>query len=225
MSNDMMTESQRILLASYADGQCNWFDRIRAERLLSVSSDARGCLADLRALSKQVQEAYRVPNSSFDNLWQRVSARIDQEERAELFLGKRAPARSWGWSLGDLRSWAYGSSLAAVVVTAALLIMLPASKQPVGYALSAQGAAQNLMPVSLEKQAAKIEKFTRPQILPDRYVDAMEVDWVKGQGRVRLMQSPDGSSPIMWIKRQPGVQARRQVPAFDVSALQSLSGH
>ena len=85
-----LSEQQQLLLMSLHDGECGVFSRWRANRLVSQSPKAAEFIATLDAISEGIDSsvAGEVPQLA-GSLWEGISRRIEQEERAALFLGER----------------------------------------------------------------------------------------------------------------------------------------
>ncbi|MCB0317917.1 MAG: hypothetical protein KDD56_04115, partial [Bdellovibrionales bacterium] len=77
-----LSQKEEKLLEQYFDGESGFFARRRAKRLLGSNQAANSYLNGLHELSNNCKEAV---SASFDNLmpkldlWNKISARIDQE--------------------------------------------------------------------------------------------------------------------------------------------------
>lgn len=203
-----LTEKQEVLIEKYVDGECGILSKFKARRLLANNRSARQFLDSLLSLAEELRDFELKQNNPKVDMWDQVSMRIEQEERAERFLGKRNESEkvsakvSWT-SLG----WGFSGSLVTAGIVGVVIAFSgrsnPSSKgddftkrlERSLEVLDAQGdsrpSAQNVnLPVS--------STLRRP----------VEVDWMRSDGRVHMIQDPQERSAIIWVKRQhPGLAA------------------
>ncbi len=198
----------------FADGECGFLERSRAERMLQGSPQARAFLETIKTVSSETQSELRREVGSVD-LWARVSQRIESEEHAALFLGKReVPAASWHSRLGDwvANRWTLGISGAAVTAAIAFLAIVPASLNKFAPSGVSDRMVSMVRGVSLDVKEGS-RPHGRPQVLEDDGPNVVEVDWMRSDGRVRMMPSPSRRSTIIWVKKRgPEQTARQGVP-------------
>ena len=199
-----------MLLGRLVDGECGFLSRLLANGLLISKAEARTYCETLRLMSGKLNAELKQSDHELKDLWRGISARIDAEERAAIFLGKRPqPLQSTGSILDRLFGWRalLGSGAVAATATAAVILsLMPVGREVMpGVLASSDRPMTNgaIVPVSQTSRQSR-ENFERPRLVEDRYVDAMEVDWVRGRGRVRVMQSPEDRSAILWVRRPQG---------------------
>ncbi|MCB0339714.1 MAG: hypothetical protein KDD53_08920 [Bdellovibrionales bacterium] len=92
-SQSGLSQNEELLIMQYFDQETSFWGQFRAKRLLASSELARDFLSSLESGSQEAKAILRVP-SAVDgkelDLWDRIAMRIDQEERAEVYLGKRS---------------------------------------------------------------------------------------------------------------------------------------
>lgn len=135
---------QQLLLMQYLDGESGLIGRVRARTLLARSDVAR----EFERYYAEIQ-SFNLENSArqcaqrsrqIEEIWDRVSARIDQEQRGEIFLGKRSAVNriqnfsrglSW-WSQDLVGRFGWGLSGAALAGLLAFAITAPQGDAPKG---------------------------------------------------------------------------------------------
>lgn len=202
-----LTEGQQLLLSKFYDGECGYLESLRAKRLLARSPDAVEFCRQLDSVKDSCISKLSITTSdgSSVNLWDRVSARIEQETRAEMYLGKRRMTHDKRGSLWERFASPYalagGVSGAAL---AAIMLVVGYSSSGVTTFVAPQTAATNefqlVRPVAMGANTGRI-----PTTLRVPGSSSLEVDWVRSQGSLKLIPDPNGSSAIIWVRRKPGV--------------------
>jgi hypothetical protein len=211
-----LSERQERLLMRVADGQVGFFDRRRASALLEKSAAARNFVDGIRnsgALSRValLNSADSDLRTHEVDLWGRISRRIEEEERAELMLGRRvtdererAPL-GWFERLGfDRLAWGLTGGMVAASLTVFIL------RQPPSAARDQQNFSVASLPLphvafnNTERSLPAIAPVSTsaPVSFSSAEHNVVEVDWMRSDGRVRLMQDPSERSAIIWIKRR-----------------------
>ena len=224
---DMLTETQEKLLQKYADGECNALEKLMIQRLRK-RPEALSYLSDLEAISPQIKSTMELHSqqagSQSVDLWDRISVRLEQEDRAALFLGKRKPVVVERFSFFSKQAYVGAGALAAACL--ALLVVIPSSKSgsisnPAGTSTVAN--EQSGIP-SINLASTNTNRLEPPRFLNSGEVPtSVEVDWMHSAGRVKMIQSPEGGSDIIWVRRpanaNPIVRSRRPVvsPSFSYS--------
>lgn len=220
----ILSDKEYRLLSKFFDGECGYFEYRRAKRLLEQHQGAAECLALFERLAVGVKSSKNEAAGRLDNMWDRVSARIEAEERSQILLGKRSLDNnaSFAWqkifskaSLQELQNLfgarAFGVSAMVLAATLILVVVGPYSNfsnnnnNNVAANVSAPGSKVSgfgLLPVSGRINEKSEEPFTRPQIVEDQYQRALEVDWVRSPGRVKFIQNPRERSAIIWVRRR-----------------------
>ncbi|RMG40037.1 MAG: hypothetical protein D6719_11990 [Candidatus Dadabacteria bacterium] len=202
--DNSLSEKEELLLLKYRDNACGFFDRLRVRRLLDRHPQAGEFLEGIDKACFEYKEDCK--KSAYNpDLWQKISARIEQEKRAEIYLGARRPleekrlwpAFSWEFKLAGAVSFAV---LALVLVNMYPLVSHDGSQ--VQQTASQNKPVPELMvkkappPVKLVSQGAPVQAFSGTRRLP------LEVDWMTSRrGRIEMLSGPRGKTAIIWVKR------------------------
>jgi hypothetical protein len=212
MANEKkLTEREEQLLMQYADGAGSWWVDFRARRLLDTTAAAREFVESLRLIGESVSAALDSTTEGVD-VWNVVERRIDQEQRTELYLGKRSfKARE---SIFDALPSGGGLMLGAPVAACILIVAFlfnpgtESSTPGVGTIASNNPLHSDaaVTPVAVHSQTAgaTTKKFARDQ------QDPWEVEWIRSDGRVRMIQHRSGRAPTLWIRREAGIPPLRR---------------
>lgn len=224
-----LNADQEQLLQRFFDGECSLLEKQSVRKLIEQNESATDFLSELGQGSRMFRDYFKSPAAASD-MWQRVLGRIEQEERAAVFLGKRTESSSsfeWRSMFAGLR----GLSLSGVAVAAALvLFILPNTqksnlqptngfKQGLDYLSASEelGGAQlqavNVGPMSVSPRVRQVSSDqylssidSIPRLIEDRAPSSVEVDWVRSHGRVNLIQDSEDRAPIIWIKKRVPVR-------------------
>lgn len=198
-----LTDRQEKLLMKCFDGEGHALDRFRMQRLLCRCPEAAAFMSALESTKGRISAGSSAPKVE---LWDRICSRLDQEARAELFLGRRiVAAEKGGWR----SNWAsnyltWGFSGAAVTACLALLMFsngLDSRSGPGTRIASPVGSPGALGKAGVELVAER-SKDELPRIIERNYQNSVEVDWMRSDGRVRLMQDPRQKNAVIWVKRR-----------------------
>ena len=195
-SEESLSGRQERLLSKLHDGECGLVERLLAERLVSRLAAARRFMARLDEARRVMVE--RADGAAQVDLWSKISMRIDQEQRAEVFLGRRRETlveRVVGF-VREHRHIAWGVPSGVALAGLILLFVAPSPApnggEPLG--IAREGASYTAAPTVNLASAGSSRSYRAP----------VEVDWVRGSGRVRVMQDPQRSSAIIWVRRPQG---------------------
>jgi hypothetical protein len=222
-----LTEKQEILLCRLFDGDLGLINRHRANRLVKRCCAAQDFLRNLESISSAVSSSPEHSRSLPPcDLWDRISQRIVAEERASLFLGTRTQ-QTIGSKEKNQHNWysffstqALLGGVSGAATTALVLLVVSSYKtapsptdmlastinggnpshQFTQAALSNNGFENSRTSVGSPFSATS--SSSRPLLLQDRGNSVMEVDWMRGDGPLRVIQNPSEKSTIIWIKRQ-----------------------
>lgn len=214
-----LSEPQQLLLSSYVDNQCSFVARMRAERLIRQSEHARLFIESLKKTSQTYRSLFSAPTPSPD-LWDKINARINAEERAALYLGHHKPVAtpnegsfvSHFFSKQALFGGLSGAAIAACVL---VLISRPTKS---GEIIPVYTGG----PVAAKNASAFHQAFLGA---PQREVapgSSMEVDWMRSNGSLKIIQSPNDKSAILWVRRKgatSGASARVIKPTPTIRVL------
>ena len=219
-----LSEKQQILLSTYIDNECSFVSRILAERLIKTNSEARLFVHNLKNTSQTYRSLIPTHDTSID-LWDRISTRIDSEERAAIYLGQRkpeleAPGPSFFEKL--LSQQALLGGLSGAAVAAAVLVFVARPSKP-GEILPVYTGG----PVAAHNSSAFHQASLGNGTLPAGSRSAMEVDWVRGNGSFKIIQNPNDKSAIIWVRKRPfaaplGNQTIKPTPTIRVLDEQGL---
>jgi len=220
-----LTEKQELLLSRYFDGECSYIGRYAAQSLLRRREDAREFLSQLSAISCECHNTLSHDGEKTGKeLWAQIAARIESEERAAFYLGERreGPQRS---PVGFIRSFynrqaviggLSGAALAALVLT----FVTRSANTPETLTIARNGSSSASAPsevtqISLGQGSSRLSA-SNPGMRRRSNTSTMEVDWMRANGPLALIQNPHGKSAIIWVRRKPGAvmrNARQPVPA------------
>ncbi len=226
-TNMPLNEGEEVLLMKFFDGQCAFLERGKAQRLIEQSQSACEYMDMLRKAAQAAQTLGRQQTLKVD-LWQEVSRRIDAEEHAAIFLGKRDthahPSLSERVRGFFSNAWNLGISGAAVTAGLAFFMLLPATTptsddaeqmvdmvRGVSYEAADASRAANVggALASSNAEVRPVGIHGRPQILDEQTANVVEVDWMRSDGRLRMLHEPSERSAIIWVKRRnPAAQIR-----------------
>lgn len=191
----MLTPKEELTLMQYNDGELGLWGRLFVRRLLD-RPESREFIDGLRKLRLDMinqAKARDAKAAKANSLWERVEMRIDQEERAALYLGKRkfVPNESSSWH--GAWQFASGAALAAGLMFAVVGVNRSSPLNSPQILNSNPGFASHeisgVRPVSLGEQRS----FSRP----------LQVEWMKSAGRVNFIESDDHDDlAIMWISKE-----------------------
>jgi hypothetical protein len=196
-----LTEKEMLLLSAYADEQCSFLSRLLAERLIKKNPDARLFISNLQQTSTLFQE-HAPPREIAVDLWSKIDQRITAEERAELYLGRRQASLTRESSPLFERLFARPAlfgGLSGAAVAALVLVFVSRPTKP-----------GEILPVYTGGPVAAVNSSafhqtgfsgTSPQ------QSTMEVDWMRGNGSLQLIQNPESKSAIIWVRKRNQLNA------------------
>lgn len=194
-----LSEKQQLLLSTYFDRECSFLARLAAERLIKRSPSARLFIDSLERSGSALRSAATNQTVSVD-LWDRVSARIDNEERAAVYLGRRNTVVEddrGSFITRFISRHAVVSGLSGAAVAAAVLMVVSRPQKPgdiIPVHLGVPSVAHNSSAFHQASLGANPRSFdTR---------STMEVDWMRANGSLRLIQNPSGKSAIIWVRKK-----------------------
>jgi hypothetical protein len=212
-----LKEKDKILLMRWHDNSLNFIGRWKVQRLLSNNSCANDYIEELQSLnSKLLQQNNDNSHNIKIDLWDNISNRIEQEEQAAFYLGQRSfdyreEISTWN---RVKQSWVLGipaGALATLVITFAINnfssgvtsnnLNMASNKQ-----LELNTVAIPNIPYSL--QSAAVQPVANKKVMkrPTYSNNDLEVDWLRSDGRVQMIQKNEQSLPIIWIKREEALR-------------------
>lgn len=199
-----LSEKQQLLLSSYVDNECSYIPRLLAERLLKTNAEARLFVQSLKNASLAYRSHMDTNGASVD-LWNRISTRIEGEERAALYLGQREPVREGSTSSlieRILSRQAVLGGLSGAAVAATVLVFVSRPAKP-GEILPVYTGG----PVAAHNPAAFHQASLGTETQGYNPQSAMEVDWMRGKGSFKIIQNPNDKSAIIWVRKKPFASA------------------
>lgn len=224
-----LSTGKEKLLCAFHDRECGFFSSCYVKFLVKKSGEARAFLSSLRFQSSSIKKSppESIPGCSDSELWKRIEARIHQEEYAARFQGSRISAekrsllRRFGFQnfTGNTMLWG-GASGALVAATIMLTVLSNAPKGDRAAANQMASAspektettsALNLQPVRFQETGKQ-----RP-IITERGFNApsaIEVDWMRGNGPVRVVENPEERSALIWVTKRTTPKPLYSAPYF-----------
>ncbi len=224
----ILSESEEKVLVRYLDGETGFVGSMRAKWLIATVPAAAELLETMRSIG-EIARNERLGILERDpqpvDLWSRVSSRIHEEERAALYLGGRPEQNEdkdeglGAWFRPVNLAWGFSGGALAAVVTSVVLLTGIVEPQKIsnssGTALSSNALLQRVssgtrvtarhIPRNSENVIEAQNRVPVP-LSESRIPTAVEVDWVKSNGRVRMMQEPNERSAVIWVKRRNSLE-------------------
>lgn len=181
-SSSGLSQKQELLLLAYLDGECGLLAKLWVKSLLARKPEARSYLAGMKEAALGIGEALS-PKSIVEtnvagskpyapDLWNRISARIEQEQRAEVFLGKRRlvgeKMKVWKMEWAPL-GWGFSGAvvaagLALVMVGLGLVGGSPGSGPVVANLVDRAVQGENVSTVSFPDMTDDVDGASRSDI-------------------------------------------------------------
>ncbi|WKZ57240.1 MAG: hypothetical protein QY326_00850 [Bdellovibrionota bacterium] len=220
-----LTQREELLLMKHVDGECRFWERWLAEKLLRTNAEAQRFLDSLGTMRKDVQSCCGSAGCGC-SVWSNVRARITQEERSAVLLGARLVHAVRRPAIVEFLSRPASAWAATAVAACCVLVVsyqgLDSSNVDAGAQLALQSdprgpfGKQLVSSPSVAESAAlpaKASAYVAPRILEERIPSSVEVDWLRGNGRVRLIPDSQTRAPIIWVKRKSTAALRQQLVA------------
>ena len=198
--NKKLTTKQEKLLCQYYDNECNIFSKMSAKLLLRTKK-AQDFISQQQLVSNNIVNSKR---DDAVNLWDKIENRIEQEEKAEFFLGKRSYKVE-----KQSRNWLPAGAMAGLA--AAMLAIVVMQKDV------ANSPPKDVVAKTKNSSISRVN-YTKEESIPEgRPIiienidssDVLEVDWVRsGQGRVRVIDIPGSKSGIIWVRKNKPTKVR-----------------
>ncbi len=134
-----LSDKERMLLMAYHDRECGAFGCWRARNLLSRSTEAAEFFSVLTDVSSGIKTVVDSTTPELkESLWGAISARIDQEERAAVYLGARmrAPESRRRASFAAPFGWSMAGGLVAASFTVVVIGKMQAVQSITGHSVS-----------------------------------------------------------------------------------------
>jgi len=213
------------LLIKVSDGEGSLIERGVASFLTSAHNGCRDFCRDMKIVGDKVRflEDDASPSKSVD-LWSKIERRIEAEERAAIYLGQREgggvekDART-SWFAEIFNPSVFGGMAVGVATAAvAFFVFKPGtgslnqfdSNQEIKIASSSIISDQPPVELVSFSKNKKANVDNREAFRSQRQVRLLrrmnpsipfEVDWLKSDGKVSLIQDPAQGSTVIWVKR------------------------
>ena len=201
MKDNHLTERQEKILNSYFDNECGFFGRFMAERLLSKNSSASQYFLNLSSTSNELKKSYNDVNIAKVDLWEGISEGIRREERKAKFAEEEedeSPIAVWLSRLG----WGVSGALVTASIGLFMIGGLSPSTNKSGIQLKT-GSFSGEVPVQSvtfnNEKEARLKGSQSP----------MEIDWLRSDGRLRFIQTPNQRSTILWVNKKTRSETSR----------------
>lgn len=191
------------LIEKCADGEGKLFERCFCNLFFHSALNKK--TRELHNLKDSIQSITELtPPSIPDNLWEKFSQRVAQEQYAETFLGKRTEINKKRFSFGDVFS-SRSTALPWATLGGATAVILLSLVGTQNSQITPQGATtafitpvlQGVQPVSVSSSPRTLIS-SQPSSVPVSF----DVDWVRSQGKVNISRSANGESPIFWVSKR-----------------------
>lgn len=203
-----LSDKQQLLLSRFCDGECGCVERFLAKRLLARSGDAQSFLREMESLRdccrstlERSSQSLSTPTTSTADLWERINIRIEQESRAEIYLGKRIveQQRESIWerllSTHTLAGSVSGAALAGLLL---FFVYRPATIISFSAPQTAHLGSNNFV------QQVGLGASGYTDTNSGAHIQSpLQVDWLRSHGSLSLIPAPDGRSAIIWVRRRP----------------------
>lgn len=193
-----LSEKQELLLMRAHDGECSFFARWQAQRLLKRNPGAVRFQNSLQALQPLLEDTEEPENTSDGELWNKIERRIADEEHAALFLGERRfdadpESREGG------RNWLLVAAPLSAAALALFFYFDGGVNTQAGSGTGAVARSTANTVAALDRQAVPVSVTANSHFSGDS--NPWEVEWIRSEGRVRMIQNSRGRVPILWINR------------------------
>jgi len=182
------------LLMKFFDGECAFFEKIKAGKLLQRNELAQEFVLDLERSGQGCRSLLSGSADESVDLWKGIESRVEAEERAKVFLGEREltgrKSQGLNWNFQGL---AWGFSGALVTACLALIFL-----QPSGGGSGAD--VQDLMSSRLTDKDSGIK--TASHQVARAAAQPLELDWLKSDGHLEIIHDPAQAVPVIWVNQQ-----------------------
>ncbi len=197
-----LSEKQQNILSAYYDRELGFLTNLYVEQVLLKSLVAKEFLAELSSLSAQISKDFQPLIT--DNKWNVLNSRLLQVEKNSIFHDADLPKVSF------LESFWKRHPISATFATASTAFCLGLVFK-LGFVSLFEVSPLNTAPQNIASIAtapatptnvAPVVSTNLPVTLASNNSarSAVELDWVKSDGRIRMIPARNGSSNIIWVK-------------------------
>ena len=222
-----LTLKHQKKLDKYFDGQLNFITTFFIKNLIHNNQEAKSYLENLKDISNKLKSANSVPSKTKDEFWQNITIRIDQEEKASFYLGARR--ESFGTEKAPRKSLFANPYLSGASVAIASFFLgivfrtqyLDSNLKNIENTSSKQVATvQGAVEQNTQLANSSLVNFneyqrSRQQVANVTYNESnnlrpttrqvsteVDIDWLKSDGRIKIIPSSEGSGGVIWIKKK-----------------------
>ncbi len=195
-----LSEKQQSILSAYYDRELGFLTNLYVEKFLLKSSEAKEFLHELESLSVQITQNYNP--AEVDNKWNVLNSRLLQAEKNSIFHEAELP------KVSILESFWKRNPISATLATASTAFCLGLIFK-LGYVnyfeVSPITTHQKIASIAIDTKVAS-ETGAVDTNIPVTLAsnqgprNAVELDWLKSDGRIRMIPARNGSSNIIWVK-------------------------
>lgn len=203
-----LTDAEAALLERYLDNESGVLGRMRARWLLGRNVAAKDYIDTLSAARSAAEEYASFMPVPSEDLWKRVSRRIEQQERLDAISTDDSEG-FWTPILDGLGrvSWGAAGGLAAAGLVLAFShfnMQVPSTLNGSSH-LSSNGIGGSTEPVQLASGVFGAPRHDRQYLYENGRGEGGNTpsfDRLRSSGRVRVMRRPSEGSTIFWVERK-----------------------
>ncbi len=228
-NSSMLPQFLERLLIKVCDGEASLLERCVGHACISLHEGCRQYSREMRILNDQLKgEVFGVEARPSVNLWDKIERRIEEEERAAIYLGKRevmiqeeesrAPWFKEIFNPGVFGGMAVGLATATVAfvvfskgpVSPAGVDNLASRDSSIAVIDSQRNTAEGVDFVTYSNNQDRRRLMSREAFRSQQQMRALkrmdsripfEVDWMRSDGHVSFIQDPKERSTVIWVKR------------------------
>ena len=215
---ETLSNSKQLLLSRFFDGECGPVASWRARRLIAKNLLAKQFIDNLEAIQIAINDNQAHRLESVD-LWARIEQRIEEETKAEFYLGTRKAFTKptiFENLLDTYGTWIGGVSGAAIAGLALFSLQSPSPTTASITLPSNLTRATTAQPIAARTNG--FQPSLRAPRLQRNKIDSFGVDWMRSEGALHFIPDPNGSSTIIWITRDADRPHSKQLDNNDFRA-------
>lgn len=225
-----LSDKQERLLTLYYDRECNFFEKLQVKRIIKLNPYATQFLEELSKCSEIVNaEVNGMGVKDLSEFCSTLNQKIENEEHAEIFHGSRNVVVEANYSRRSnftFLPWALSGALALALffninsntsldavdnglpqVVANKDIKIPTRIKVAKKRISSNENPRisNVSNYGIGEEQLEDETFDATPYLKQReylYNPDVEVDWIRSNGSVHLIQQRNTKAPLIWISRR-----------------------
>lgn len=193
-----LSEKQQSILSAYYDRELGFLTNFYVEKFLLQSPAAKEFLAELSSLSAQFIADYQP--AEIDNKWNVLNSRLLQIDKNSIFHEADLP------KISIVESFWKRHPIPATLATASTAFCLGLIFK-LGFVNLFETTPVNTAPQTIASAVTSPNitsavSTNLPVTLASNHGlrSAVELDWVKSDGRIRMIPAGKGTSNIIWVK-------------------------